>query len=77
MDRKWRTKVADKVSDNFKKIDPRHKSNDEYKPNTGKGIQYFECEGFGHIKTEFSTFLKKQKKVLSNTWYDFDNESEE
>jgi len=32
--------------------------------NQPKGVQCHECEGFGHIKTECATFLKKQKKSL-------------
>ncbi|KAK2450468.1 gag-protease polyprotein [Trifolium repens] len=42
-----------------------------------KGIQCFECEGYGHIKTECATYLKKQKKGLAVTWSDEDNSNNE
>jgi hypothetical protein len=41
-----------------------------------KGVQCHECEGYGHIRTECATFLKKQKKSLTVSWSD-DDESEE
>ncbi|MCI92143.1 gag-protease polyprotein, partial [Trifolium medium] len=31
-----------------------------------------ECEGYGHIRTECATYLKKQKKGLTVTWSDED-----
>lgn len=52
-------------------------SKDENKPNRDKGAYNSECEGFGHINVEFPTFLKKYKRGLSITWYDFYDESEE
>ncbi|KAK2449300.1 gag-protease polyprotein [Trifolium repens] len=45
-----------------------------------KGVRCFECEGYGHIKTECATYLKKQKKGLAVSWSDeenSDNESED
>lgn len=74
-DTKCRTNVVDKVLDNFKNISPQHIRKYKDKPNKGKGIQYFECEGFGHMKAECPTFLKKQKKGMSITWSDSDDES--
>ncbi|WJX19410.1 hypothetical protein P8452_09112 [Trifolium repens] len=44
-----------------------------------RGVQCFECEGYGHIRTECGTYLKKQKKGLAVTWSDednFDNEAD-
>ncbi|PNX88587.1 retrotransposon-related protein [Trifolium pratense] len=32
-----------------------------------------ECEGFGHIRTEYATYLKKQKKGLTVSWSDEDD----
>jgi hypothetical protein len=58
LDRKWRTNVTEKVLDNSS----HGRSTNEHKPNIGKGAQCFECEHFGHIKLEYPTFLKKQKK---------------
>jgi len=40
-----------------------------------KGVQCHECEGYGHIRTECATFLKKHKKSLTTSWSD-DDESE-
>jgi hypothetical protein len=37
-----------------------------------ESVQCYECEGYGHIKTECATYLKKQKKGLAVTWYDED-----
>jgi hypothetical protein len=45
-----------------------------------KDVRCFECEGYGHIRTECATFLKKQKKGLAISWSDgenSDNESED
>jgi hypothetical protein len=45
-----------------------------------KGVRCYECEGYGHIKTECATYLKKQKKGLAVSWSDeenSDNESED
>ncbi|MCI04313.1 gag-protease polyprotein [Trifolium medium] len=60
---------------------PKKTRNDE-KENQGKGVQCHECEGFGHIRLECATYLKKQKKSLNVSWSDeedseceFDNES--
>ena len=38
-------------------------------------MKCYECEGFGHIKTKYHTFLKKPKNGLSNTWFESDDES--
>jgi len=40
-----------------------------------KGVECHECEGYGHIKTECATFLKKHKKSLTASW-SADDESE-
>jgi len=45
--------------------------------NQSKGVQCHECEGYGHIKTECATYLKKQKKSLVVSWSDEDNLEEE
>ena len=36
--------------------------------NLYKGVQCHECEGYGHIRPECATFLKKQKKSLTVSW---------
>ena len=39
-----------------------------------KGIQYRECEGFGHIQAECANVLKKKNKSMNATWSDGDLE---
>jgi hypothetical protein len=53
----------------------RGKSDDKQVPS--KGVQCHECEGYGHIRTECATFLKKQKKSMTVTWSDEDDSEEE
>ena len=73
-DRKLKTNVSDKLSDNYRKADNarslgfQRKGKDEEKPSRPRGIQCHECEGFGHIKAECPTFMKKQKKGMVVTW---------
>src|ERR1044072_3058372 len=73
-DRRSRPNVNDKMSDNVKKFDNsrnagfQRKYKDDEKPSKAKGIQCHECEGYGHIKTECTTLLKKKKKGLMVTW---------
>jgi len=42
-----------------------------------KGVQCPECEGYGYIRTECATFLKKQKKSLVVSWSDGDDSDDE
>jgi len=42
-----------------------------------KGAQCLECEGYGHIRTECATFIKKQKKSLAVLWSDGDDSDDE
>lgn len=49
----------------------------EERSNKGKGIQCHGCEGFGHIRVEYPTYLKKQKKGLSVSWSDDDDSESE
>ncbi|MCI63375.1 gag-protease polyprotein, partial [Trifolium medium] len=53
------------------------KTKTDEKPNQGKGVQCHECEGYGHIRTECATYLKKQKKGSTVTWSDEDESEEE
>lgn len=53
------------------------KSRYEEGSSQSKGVQCHECEGFGHIRAECPTYLKRQKKGLTVTWSDEDSESEE
>jgi hypothetical protein len=38
-----------------------------------KGFQCHECEGYGHIKSDCATYLKRQKKSLVVSWSDEDD----
>src|ERR1044072_1927759 len=79
-DRRTRPNVTDKLSDNVKKFDNsrntsfQRKFKDDEKQSRAKGIQCHECEGYGHIKSECPTYLKKQKKGLMVTWSDDDSD---
>jgi len=42
-----------------------------------KGVQCHECEGYGNIRIECATFLKKQKKSLVVSWSDGDDFEDE
>lgn len=41
--------------------------------NQPKGVQCSKCEGYGHLKIECATYIKKQKKNLVVSWSDEDN----
>ena len=43
--------------------------------NTNKGIQYRECEGYGHVQAECANTLKKKAKAMSSIWSDEESES--
>ena len=64
MDRKSRPNVKNISYDISKNNDSQGKARTKEKPNQGKCIQCHECEGFGHIRLECPTYLKKQKKGL-------------
>jgi len=48
---------------------PRNDRTDE-KNNCYKGVHFHECKGYGHIRTECATFLKKQRKGMIVSWSD-------
>jgi hypothetical protein len=53
----------------------KQQSNPRYDRNNDKNVQYkgvqcFECGGYGHIRTECATLLKKQKKGMLVSWSD-------
>ena len=73
MDRRSRPNVRNIPFDIRKGSEYQRKS--EEKPSQSKGIQCHGCEGYGHIKAECPTHLKKQRKGLSVCWSD-DTESE-
>ncbi|GAU38940.1 hypothetical protein TSUD_372690, partial [Trifolium subterraneum] len=63
------------ASDIMRSIDVQKRSKGDEKPTVNKGIQCHECEGYGHIRTECGTYLRKQKKSLVVSWSD-EEESE-
>ncbi|PNX86516.1 gag-protease polyprotein, partial [Trifolium pratense] len=73
MDKRPRTSVADTGRNTYRNF--RKPTTDE-KTSLNKGVQCHECEGYGHIRTECATFLKKQKKGLTVSWSDEDFEGE-
>ncbi|XP_057425914.1 uncharacterized protein LOC130719307 [Lotus japonicus] len=75
-DRKARPNVADKRPDIIKNSGNALKNKEEDKSNKAKGVQCHECEGYGHIRFECATFLKKQEKGMVATWFDDDSEDE-
>jgi hypothetical protein len=70
---RWRTNVPYKTSNIRSQSKPKEYNNSEQ----DRGVSYFECEGFGHIKFECPTFLKKQKKGMTITLSDSEEENEE
>ncbi|MCI40552.1 gag-protease polyprotein, partial [Trifolium medium] len=68
MDRRLGTNAKNISQDISRNNNFHRKPNTDDKPNQGKGVQCHECEGYGHIRTECATYLKKQKKGLTVTW---------
>lgn len=60
------TNVPDKRSN----INLQHNDMSEKEPNSGKGTQCFECEGYGHLRTKYLT------KGLFVAWPKYDDERE-
>ncbi|XP_057444286.1 uncharacterized protein LOC130736472 [Lotus japonicus] len=76
LDKRSRPNVQDKRLDNFKNQQFQRRVKDEDKIGNGRGVQCHECEGFGHIRTECATYLKKQKKGMVTTWSDDESDTE-
>ena len=47
-----------------------HQRKQDDKSEQNRGIQCHGCDGYGHIKSECPTFLKRQRKVLNVCWSD-------
>ncbi|CAJ2633234.1 uncharacterized protein LOC123890825 [Trifolium pratense] len=73
MDIRPRTNATDISRNINRNISNQRKPRTDDKPNQSKGVQCHECEGYGHIRTECATYLKKQKKGLSVSWSDEDD----
>ena len=76
MDWKSRSNVQNKSLDISKNQDVGRRSRTEEDSNQGKRVQCFECEGFGHVKTECPTYLKRQQKGLSVLWSKGESDSD-
>src|SRR3954464_5774863 len=76
MDQRPRSNVKNISSDISRSYNSGRRDKSEEKYNHSKGIQCHECEGYGHIKAECPTYLKKQKRGLSVSWSDEDSESD-
>src|SRR3954469_20652101 len=76
MDQKPRPNVKNISSDISRSYDSGKRAKPEEKYNHSKGIHCHGCEGYGHIRAECPTYLKKQKKGLSVSWSDEDSESD-
>ncbi|GAU10419.1 hypothetical protein TSUD_419150, partial [Trifolium subterraneum] len=77
MDRRPRQNAKHLATDMSRSIGNSRKTKIDEKLAQSKGIQCHECEGYGHIRTECATYLKKQKKSLNVTWSDEDESEEE
>ncbi|CAJ2661894.1 unnamed protein product [Trifolium pratense] len=73
MDKRPKTSAADTGRNTYRNF--RKPMSDE-KTALNKSVQCHECEGYGHIRTECATFLKKQKMGLTVSWSDEDSEGE-
>src|ERR1051325_3779127 len=76
VDPKSRSNVKDISSDIGRSYDSSRRSKSEEKGSQSREIQCHGCEGYGHIRAECPTFLKKQKKGMAVTWSDGDSGSE-
>src|ERR1044072_7815122 len=76
IDPKSRSNVKDTASDINRSYDSSRRSKSEEKGSQSREIQCHGCEGYGHIRAECPTFLKKQKKGMAVTWSDGDSGSE-
>jgi len=77
MDRRRRPNVKNMSFDISRNSESQRRDKNDDKSNQGKGIQSHGCEGFGHIKAECPTHLKKQKKGLYVSWSDDDEPESE
>ncbi|KAK2421778.1 gag-protease polyprotein [Trifolium repens] len=65
VDRRPRRNVQHIQPDISKPGNTSAKTKADDKTNQSKGVQCHECEGYGHFRSECTTYLKKQKKGLS------------
>ncbi|XP_058775546.1 uncharacterized protein LOC131649805 [Vicia villosa] len=68
--------VKNKPLDISNNQDVGRRSRTEDRSYQGKGVQCHECEGYGNIKAECPTYLKRKKKSLDVSWSEDDSESD-
>src|ERR1044072_1368422 len=76
IDPKSRSNVKDITSDISRSHDSSRRSKSEDEGSQSREIQCHGCEGYGHIRAECPTFLKKQRKGMTVTWSDGESGSE-
>jgi hypothetical protein len=76
VDRRPRRNVRNIQTDISKLGNTSTKTKTDDKSTQNKGVQCHECEGFGHIRTECGTYLKRQKKGLTVSWSDEDSDTD-
>jgi hypothetical protein len=76
MDVRSKENVKNISSDISKSNNAGRRARSDEKLKEGKEVQCYECDGYGHIRTECGTYLKKQKMSLAATWSD-ESETEE
>lgn len=62
--------VKDKVLLKLRGFNSQRRNKEGYNLNKGKGIQCYECEGFGHIQMKRTKFLQNQNKGYTTMFYD-------
>ncbi|MCI39208.1 gag-protease polyprotein, partial [Trifolium medium] len=77
MDKRSKSNMPSTKFDISKQINNQRRTRGDENISQSKGLQCHECEGYGHIKAECPTFLKRQKKSLAVTWSDEDDSEEE
>jgi hypothetical protein len=77
MDRKTKGNVPNIRFDISKPVNNFRRTKTDDKVEQSKGVKCHEFEGFGHIRTECGTFLKRQKKSMTATWSEEDESEEE
>ncbi|XP_045799072.1 uncharacterized protein LOC123893185 [Trifolium pratense] len=77
MDKKSKFNVPSIKLDINKQTNDQRRARSDEKISQSEGVQCHECEGYGHIKAECPTFLKRQRKSLTITWSDEDDSEEE
>ncbi|PNX88617.1 gag-protease polyprotein [Trifolium pratense] len=77
MDERPRPNAKNNALGIMRNIVSQGKPKSDEKPSLNKSIQCHECEGYGHVRPECPTYLKRANKGLTITWSDDDDESEE